>query len=347
MAQTRAELREQVRRALGHPFVKVELCDAHIDDAIDAARNHWIKWAVGNATHERWMTIMLKDGQRLYKLPSGVVEVVNYYDDFGGTFGGGGMNTFTGGGPQTLFSLDNAMYMAGFMNFYTGGGYSGYGGLQGGYGGHGAGSQGAYIGGGSFGMYNLVTYQLAQQMLGDMEHYHVNTYNWIYHRSSNQLELQPNPPCVNSSLTITTDLNGNWMVMDDPLDCSTLSAGTTATTFKSPGFVLLRTYMIEGTDLPTYSPPTSGERIHSIFNISDNYSEALFSETWIIDYATAASKVTLGIIRRKFAGYSAMGGQSIALDGDSLVSEGKEEMRELMDALDLKHAYEGYGIIIG
>jgi hypothetical protein len=35
------------------------------------------------------------------------------------------------------------------------------------------------------------------------------------------------------------------------------------------------------------------------------------------------------------------------LNGDSLVSEGKEEIEKLMEEIDTNYAYEGYGITIG
>jgi hypothetical protein len=336
---TRAELREKIRRHLGHPMVKVELCDAHIDDAINDARDMWIKWAVGNATQERYMTLMLRNGKWLYDLPSGVVEVVDYRDDFGS----GGYNTFSAGGINTLFSLDNAMYMAGNMQFWNSGTGYGYGGMEGGY------NPGTYIGGAGIGMgaYNPISVELAKQFMGDIDHYHVNRYTWVYHRSTNQLQINPVPPCDGSELTVTTDLQGNVYLSDNIEDCSTLSAATTATTFTSPGFVLLRTYMVEGAGLPTYTPPVTGVTVDSIYDINDNYSEWIFNEKWIAEYTLALSKITLGHIRRKFAGYGSLGGNGIALDGDAMVSEGMADRDRLEEELDTKHAYEGYGIYIG
>jgi hypothetical protein len=338
MAQTREQLRAKIRRHLGHPFVKVELCNEHIDDAINDARDMWIKWAVGNATQERYLTLLLMDGKWIYDLPSGVVEVVDYRDDFYG----GSFNTFAAGGHNTLFTLDNAMYMQGYGNYWSGGSY-GYGGLEGGYN---PGTYMGYNGTGIGGVYNMITAQLSRQLMGDGDHYHVNKFHWTYHRSTNQLQLQPIPPCENNLLTVTTDLSGGIYAKDN-LDCSTLSAGTTGTTFKSPGFVLLRTYMVEGAGLPTYVPPLSGEVVDSIYDISDSYSDWLFSEKWVSEYTLALCMITLGNIRRKFAGYASLGNQGLALDGDQLVSEGNDKRRELEEELDLKHAYEGYGIYLG
>lgn len=320
MGQTRLQLRNEVRRNLGHPFVKVELCDQHIDDAINKARDMWIKWAVGNATHEVWFTMMLKEGSWIYDLPMGVIEVVDYKDYQGHT--GGSDHTYDKhGGPQQLFSLDNAMYMNGFMNGNMGGG------MWGGRGG-----------------FDLVGLEIAHQYMGTLEHYEYNEYDWTYHRHTNQLELRPNVPCKGRELTITTDDTGDWRVYDN-ITCS--AAPTGETTFSSPGFVLLRTYMIEGASLPTYVPPTSGDIQNSIFDIADSYLDWMYSEVWIKEYVTALSMITLGRVRRKFSNFSSLGNQGIAMDGSDLISEGTTEKDRLEEELDLKHAYEGYGIVLG
>ncbi len=315
MGQTKGQLREEVKRNLGHPFVKVELCDTHIDDAINMARDLWIKWAVGNATQEVWFTLMLKEGHWIYDLPLGITEVVNYKDYQGHT--GGSNHTYDRhGGPQQLFSLDNAMYMSGFLN-------------------------GTLWGGGGF---DLVGFESARQYLGTLEHYEYNQYDWTYHRYTNQLELRPNVPCSDKTLTLTTDDTGDWKIYDN-MTCS--AAPTGETTFNSPGFVLIRAYMIEGASLPTYTAPVTGQNVNSIFNINDNYSEYLFSETWIREYVTALSKIKLGLIRRKFASFSSLGNQGIALDGSELIQEGTEDKNRLEEELELKYSYEGYDISMG
>lgn len=52
--------------------------------------------------------------------------------------------------------------------------------------------------------------------------------------------------------------------------------------------------------------------------------------TWIISYAEAKTKITLGENRRKFSSLQYPNGD-ISLNGDALVSEGKEEVRELKE----------------
>jgi len=53
--------------------------------------------------------------------------------------------------------------------------------------------------------------------------------------------------------------------------------------------------------------------------------------------------MTLGLIRRKFANVSSMGNANISLDGDSLVSEGKDEKDALEERLK-NETYEGMDI---
>ena len=61
----------------------------------------------------------------------------------------------------------------------------------------------------------------------------------------------------------------------------------------------------------------------------------------------ALSKISLGIIRRKPSSFSGLGSHGVGLDGDSLISEGKEEKDALEETLRDEEAFEGYGIDIG
>jgi hypothetical protein len=84
----------------------------------------------------------------------------------------------------------------------------------------------------------------------------------------------------------------------------------------------------------------------SNWNKSD-FIESIYDESWVLKYATARSKVILGYIRRKFSNFQSIGNTGISLDGDSLLSEGNDEMEKLSEELDEKYAYDGYGIEIG
>jgi hypothetical protein len=94
--------------------------------------------------------------------------------------------------------------------------------------------------------------------------------------------------------------------------------------YDSPGWILVRAYRYEGTD------------------------EDLYSNPWMLDYVSALCKVTLGRIRLKFANFSAVGSNvGLALDGDSLIAEGKEELTTLEQQLRDEEAFDGLGFLLG
>jgi hypothetical protein len=78
--------------------------------------------------------------------------------------------------------------------------------------------------------------------------------------------------------------------------------------------------------------------------IMSELDESLYDEDWIFDYVTAMSKISLGLIRRKFSNFSSLGNQGITMDGDSLVSEGNTEKEYLEQTLRDEEPFEGYGI---
>jgi hypothetical protein len=277
---TKEKLIMKVKRRLGHPMVKVELDDSQIIDHIDYARDKYIKWAVGNATQEVFFTLMLSGGQHLYDLPIGVTEVVTYED------------YSTTGGINTLFTIENYLYNQGVFNPLVS----------------------------SDAAYTLVSYHIARDFLESLDRYVVDAYNYKYHPYTNQLEIQPPPPC-DSSLVLppSYDCDGN----------ETHSGGT----YNSPGWILIDSYMIEGSTLDGWSPRNN-----------DSY---IFESDWILDYTTALSKITLGMIRNKFANFASIGNAGISLDGDTMISEGKEEKERLEETLRDEEAYEGYGITVG
>jgi hypothetical protein len=198
------------------------------------------------------------------------------------------------GGINTLFTMDNYLYSRGAFSPIA----SPYGDTSG----H------------SYGYdYGMISYHIARGFLDDVERYTPSKYNWKYHRYTNQLEIHPAPASGNS-LTVTVD------GVDVAID--------------SPGFILLRTMMVEGSSLS--DTWTSGDS-----------NEYFYESTWILDYSTALCKITLGTIRRKFANFGSIGNVGISLDGDSLVSEGKEEKATLDETLMLEEVYEGLDISIG
>ena len=148
--------------------------------------------------------------------------------------------------------------------------------------------------------YTMVSYEIARGFIDTIQRIIVDAYNFVYHRYTNTLEIHPTPP------------SGGYL---------TTAEGDS---FNTPGFILLRTYRIEGTD------------------------EDIFTNLWVIDYATAMCKMTLGRIRQKFASYASIGSNTgLTLDGDSLLAEGREELNDLETRLRDEEAYDGYGFLIG
>lgn len=271
----KSRLKDRIKRFFGAPIVKVELDDSQIFDNIEFARNQFIRWAVGQATQETYFTMMLVGGQTIYDLPGGVVEVVGY-------------DTYVNelGGINTLFTIENYLYNQGMY---------------------------AILDAGGGGDYNLISYHIALDFLQTIQRYSPDTYQYKYHKSSNQLEIQPSPPSGNSLFAL--DENG------------------VETEYDSPGWILIRAFMIEQSSLPGW---TSGME-----------NDDLYNSLWVEQYARALCKITLGYIRRKFASSSLLGNQGTALDGDSLVNEGTTEKEVLEESVRHKEAYMGYGIEIG
>lgn len=272
---TKSDLAEHIKQKLGHPMVKVELDPTQLFLAIDIARNKFIKWAVGQATQETFITVMLSAGQHVYDLPIGVTEVVSYEDRQG-----------TYGDINTLFTIDNFLYNQGAFDMLlntTGDNYS------------------------------MISYHIARDFLETVQRYTPSVYNYKYHRYTNQIEVHPSPPS-GSSLNIVN------------------SEGTTVTV-DSPGWVLLRTFMIEGSSLENWA--------------NGNTDNNFYESDWIFDYALAESKIMLGRIRSKFAQFASIGNTGISLDGDALLQEGITEKQELKETLLLEEGFEGYGISIG
>jgi len=147
--------------------------------------------------------------------------------------------------------------------------------------------------------YTLVSYHIARDFLETVKRYVVDAYNFKYHKYTNILEIQPTPPSGGS-------LSVNGIIYD------------------SPGFILIRSYMIEGENTD------------------------LYGNIWILDYVTALSKISLGRVRSKFANFTAVGSNTgLALDGSDLLNEGQAELEKLEVTLRDEETYEGWGIFVG
>ena len=162
--------------------------------------------------------------------------------------------------------------------------------------------------------FGLIDFHIALDFIETFHRYTPDPYRYRYHKSRNILEIQP-PPVAGNSL-ILTDADGNDVEYD------------------SPGFILIRAVMIDGSSLPCW------EGLNSLDN-------NLYDSQWVEEYATARAKMVLGMIRRKFASFSALGNQGAALDGAELVSEAKEEMTALDEKLKSEETYTGWPILVG
>jgi hypothetical protein len=183
-------------------MVKVEICDEQIVDHINYARTKWLKWATSNATQEVYFTVMLQAGKQFYDLPAGVTDVIEYNDE-----------PIQSGGINTLFTIDNMMFSSGFYgNIFWGG-------------------------------YDLVSYHLVQDFLSTLRKYRTTPYNWKYHKSTNQLEINPIPARNNQLLDVELINPSTGILTEVAVD--------------SPGWVILRAFMIDGATIPHYTPAWS------------------------------------------------------------------------------------------
>jgi len=171
--------------------------------------------------------------------------------------------------------------------------------------------------------YNLVTYHIARDFLKTVDRYTPSIYNYKYHKYTNQLEVQPAPPSGQGPITLDNE-NG------------------VPTDYDSPGFILIRSYMIEGSHyggMETNQAQSSWKRGDS--------DENFYISDWVFDYALAECKIVLGRIRSKFAQFNSIGNIGISLDGDQLIQEGTADKEKLDETLRLEETHEGYGITMG
>jgi len=95
--------------------------------------------------------------------------------------------------------------------------------------------------------------------------------------------------------------------------------------------LLIRCFMLKGTDENT-------------IEVTDEHYDIIYDNEFVREYTLACSKETLGLIRRKFSNFGSIGNTGISLDGDSLISEGKQEKEKLLETLKTEQDYEGWPI---
>ena len=157
--------------------------------------------------------------------------------------------------------------------------------------------------------YSLISYHSALDFLETLRRYTPDEYAYRYHSYTNQLEIQP-PPTSGWALNV-----GDY-------------------SYDSPGWMLIRSYMLKDSTLPEYT--------------DDFLNANLYANTmWIEEYSRALTKESLGLIRRKFASFSALGNQGTSLDGGDLLSEAKTEIEELEKSLRDGEVWDGGILILG
>jgi len=98
--------------------------------------------------------------------------------------------------------------------------------------------------------------------------------------------------------------------------------------------ILIKAYMKKGSILNSWT--------------EEEYNQDMYGESWVRKYARALCKEKLGYIRRKFSQFQSVGNTGIALDGDQLIQEAREEKESLGEELKNEYVYDtGFGIDIG
>ena len=455
---TKSELINKIKRKLGWPMVKVELCDDHIKDAIDESLKKFIKWAIGNATDIIYFTLPLEGGKKFYDLPKGVIDVIEYDDDSG-----------TQGGINTLFSIENYFFNQGYydpmlsypysmvgyhlaldfieaLERYNPDKYS--------WRYHKKTNQLELSPTPKYNENNIMvdridpktntvkTYTLdspgyvllrANVLEGTTLPYVIRDWDEVMKEITPASELrtinsdeEDNQYFVLSSMAYKGKLsiykNGteytDWLWHDD---ARRIIRWTNKDDIKLNDELLLRynkvdisdsgedrsytdemeytkeTYNIDPLNIASKSFMLSkktinpkdviitynnndyaygsgftmdtdnqtvlfaGKQLDGLLSAGDNvnityvdessnieeYDESIYDSTWILNYAVALSKLTLGMIRRKFSNFSSIGNTGISLDGDSLVSEGQQEKERLEEELKDEEVYIGGYITMG
>lgn len=454
----RSEFILKVKRRLGYPMVKVELCDNQIIDHLDYAIDYFIEWAVGNATDIIYFTIPLKGGQKFYDLPKGVIEIMEYDED-----------SMSIGGINTLFTVENYFFNQGYydpmlqypysmtgyhlvldwmetMERYNPDKYSwryhksanklelsptpeynkdnisvdridpttntvktytldspGYVLIK------------ANVVEGTTLPYIIRDWDdVMREIIPSSElrtissdeannDYFALTYRafkgnltiykngieytkWQWHDDAKRIIRWVYPNEINegdkyllkysrvdirdSGENYSTEKNHSLITQTydiTPLDIAAKSFLLQSKTIDpegveitlnnnkylySTGFTIdidNQTIIFNGYTLE--NDINAGDQLNIIYadeagNIEE-YDESMYSKRWILDFVTAMSKISLGLIRRKFSQFQSIGNTGISLDGDALVSEGTADKQALEETLRLEQTYEGGFITMG
>jgi len=455
---TKSELINKIKRKLGWPMVKVELCDDHIKDSIQESVNKHIKWAIGNSTDIIYFTLPLEGGKKFYDMPKGVIDIIEYDDDSGNT-----------GGINTLFSMENYFFNQGYydpmlsypysmlgyhmvldfmetLDRYRPDKYSwryhkktnqlelsptpkynenkisvnridpetntvktytldspGYVLLK------------ANVIEGTTLPYVIREWDKVMKEItpaSEIRNININEednqffvlkspaykgelsiykngviYNeWTWHDDirkiikwdnkddinlNDELLLRYNKVDISDSLDDKSYIDKMEYINEDhtidPLNIASKSFMLSQKTINPKDVIIKynKNDYVYGTgftiDTDNQTILFNGKQLDGILSAGDiikivyvdessnieEYDENIYDNLWILNYATALSKITLGMIRRKFSNFSSIGNTGISLDGDSLVSEGQQEKERLEEELKDEEVYIGGYITMG
>lgn len=144
--KSRDDLKKYILRMLGHPQQEVELTDNQLDHCIDDARRIYQEFA-SVANQREFLTIHLEEGQSTYDVPPEVRAVLRPL------FG-------RARGINTLFTVENALYMSGHYYFKH---------------------------------FDMVSYAIARQYIGLIDYILGSGVQVDYSQGENQITVRPTP----------------------------------------------------------------------------------------------------------------------------------------------------------
>lgn len=105
---TKVELKDWIKRKLGWPTINLEFHDAQLEDNIDDAIKKYTKHS-GDATYRSALMLNMSAGVDEYPLDDEVEAVLSLETE-----------SAIGGGINTLFTIENQLYQAGYIDIFSG-----------------------------------------------------------------------------------------------------------------------------------------------------------------------------------------------------------------------------------
>ena len=105
---SKKELVDWIKRKLGWPTINLEFHERQLEDSIDDAIKEYTEHS-GDATYRSALMVNMTAGETEYPLDDEVESVLNL-----------NVQSATGGGINTLFTIQNQMYNAGYIDIFSG-----------------------------------------------------------------------------------------------------------------------------------------------------------------------------------------------------------------------------------